>query len=85
MRKWMAVMALGAAMAAAAAGCENNKADDASAEPQKMSLSSGSKSECCASKKATAAAAAEPKKLSAASADKADCASKCPTGATKAK
>ncbi len=72
MSKWLAVMALGAAMAAA--GCENNK-DDGS-DPMKMSSGTSS---CCNSKKA-----AEPKKLST-DAAKADCQTKCPAGADKAK
>ena len=75
MSKWIAVMALGAAMAAA--GCDKNKHDG---EPMKMS---GGAAKCGDCDKA-AKAAAEPKKLSAGAATT-DSQKKCPSDAAKAK
>jgi hypothetical protein len=74
MSKWLAVMALGAAMAAV--GCDNNKSD--SGEPMKMSGGAAKCGDCD-----KAAKAAEPKKLSAGA--KSDCQTKCPSEAAKAK
>ena len=77
MNKWLAVMALGAAMAAA--GCESDGNGTDTSDPKKMSLNANSacKTECHTADKT--AAAAEPKKLSAGA--KAECQTQCPIAA----
>ena len=75
MNKWLAVMALGAAMAVV--GCKSDGEADSS-DPKKMSLNTKSacNAECHGDE---AAASAEPKKLSAGASS--ECQTQCPAGA----